>query len=177
LGAKILKKILIIIFILISGAAAFFFFKNYNRKYSGIENVALNFNANSTIITPEKEYECEIHHIMQKNTVIKITSPEDIKDLTISFENDEKKINFGQLECKSGFFPETSFIGSIVKVLNNLNDSTNFTQFALENQDIKITGAAAGDKFEAICDMNGLLKEINLPEKNVSVKLSCFEII
>ncbi|MDR1364109.1 MAG: hypothetical protein LBJ32_00515 [Oscillospiraceae bacterium] len=140
-----------------------------------LKNLITDFNAESIIEIGKNKYECEIYHTSQHNTKIKMNSPVDFEGLIISSENKKQRINFENLNCEfeKNIFTENSSPNLIFKILDSLNDISDFSQNTLENDNIVVLGKIDNIKFEVICDQNGIIKEIFIPEKNIKIQTFC----
>lgn len=127
--------------------------------------------ANITIEHDGKVYDGKLCFTPEKVGSIKITSPEGIKDVVFSWENDKVKVSKENLSLESDkpLLSSNSFVTCIVSVLNALKDQENISENLKDGDKYLIRGTCDCGKFEVILGMNNSIEKIKIPEKDLEV--------
>lgn len=142
---------------------------------SSVTKDGLNFSdlsdASITIEHGGKVYDGKLCFTPEKVGNIKMTSPEGIKDVVFSWENDKIKISRENLSLESDkpLLSSNSFVTCIVSVLNALKGEENISESLKDGDKYVIKGTCDCGKFEVVLGMNNSIEKIKIPERDLEV--------
>ena len=144
------------------------------EKDMSVSNINDSFNGSIQVESDGKQYECELLHTPEKVSVIKILKPDSLSGLTFSWENDKYNVAWKELSCEFNkeFIPDCSFMSNIVSVMNALHQKELLKNLPDDSDDNIYMGNCEAGEFKAIFNKDVSLKQINIDEKNIHVKMT-----
>ena len=137
-------------------------------------DLVANFESDVRLKENNKEYEFKILHTPEGINTITFKKPENIKGLTLSWENGKYKISMKELSGEFIAEPltENSSIGLVVKILNSLNDRENLKYVSSQEGENLFKGKCENIDYEIKVNNQGKIMCIMIPERNITTDFS-----
>ncbi len=129
-----------------------------------------NFESDVQAEANNKKYEFKIFHTPEGINTVTFSKPENIKDLTFSWESGKYTVAMKDLSGEFNVEPltEDSFIGCMIKVLNSLNDRENLKQVSDEEGEKTLKGRCENIDYEITVNKKGEIIRVVIPARNIT---------